>query len=361
MNLIQRIETYIDKYVSLADRSYLLPLALWTIGTHAYLNFDAFPYLVITSLTKRSGKTRCSEIVSFLSANARNTSALTGPSLFRTIEKDKPTLIFDEAETLSSEAASVQRSVLNVGYRKGQTVGRVVGSDVQYFETYCPKVFVLIGDVYDTLKDRSIILPMQRAEPKARFLFSVATEEGEELRENISVTVKANLDKITERYKGHKGLSFLTDRDEEIWTPLFVLCQVFCPTRLHELEQAAADMSTEKTADSKRYIKLKDQEGKAVEEEYSEKLLLDLYSLFMDGSRVIATDRAIEALRAIPVAPWRKFRGTGIDGHDLKNMLKRFGVFPTKIREPKVAKGSYGRSIRGYKKQDVERAVKSVK
>lgn len=362
MNTVNRIEHFIDKYVSLADTAYTLPLALWTMGTHIYQDFDAFPYLVITSLTKRSGKTRCSEIVSMLASAPRNSSALTGPSLFRLIEQEHPTLVFDEAETLSSEAASIQRSVLNVGYRKGQTIPRVgKNGEIENFDTYCPKIFVLIGDVYDTLKDRSIILPMRRGEPKARFLFSVAQDESAPIRSEIATLITERKDTIIDRYHAHRGLEFLTDRDEEIWMPLFVLAQVFCPSRIAELRRASVDMSTEKTAESKRYIKLKDHEGKAVEEEYAQRLLMDLYGLFIDGSKVISTANALEALRAIAVAPWRKFRGSGLDAHDLRNMLQRFDVHPTYIRPPKVAKGKYNKVARGYKYQDVQRAVQRLR
>lgn len=360
MKIISAIEAYIDKYVALSDPAYTLPLALWTMGTHVYSEFDAYPYLVITSLTKRSGKTRCSEVLSFLSATPRNFSAMSGAALFRVIEQEHPTIVFDEAETLSSEAASTQRSVLNVGYRKGQLIPRVgIRGNVENFDTYCPKMFVLIGDVYDTLKDRSIILPMRRGEPKERFLYGPAKHDGNQLAEESGKLLRKIIPTIRTDYEQHKGLNFLTDRDEEIWTPLFVLCGLFCPDRLDTLKHAAMDMATEKTADSKRYIDLKDQEGKAVESEYAEKLLTDLYGLFIDGSRVISTAAALEALRAIPVAPWRKFRGTGLGATDLRAMLSRFGVKPMNIREHR-SDVKYGRVLRGYKKVDVERAVQAL-
>src|SRR5207247_3545549 len=50
------------------------------------------------------------------------------------------------------------RSVLNGGYRKGATVTR---RGLTY-AVYSPKVFILIGDVFDTLRDRSIVIEMWR-------------------------------------------------------------------------------------------------------------------------------------------------------------------------------------------------------
>jgi len=354
-NLVARIETYIQDFVTLAEPSYSLPLALWTIGTFCFDQFDAFPYLVITSPTKRSGKTRLSEMISFAAANPRNFAALTAPTMFRSIETENPTIVFDEAESLSSEAASTMRSVLNVGYRRGQTIPRTVAGGIKEFPTYCPKMFVLIGDVYDTLRDRSMIITMKRAETRRRFTFDVAKEEGRELREMISAAVKDHLGDLQHAFQNHKGLPFLMDRDEEIWTSLFCIAEVFCKNRITELQAAAVDMATDKTADSKRYVDLKHAETAAMEDEYAKRLLTDLYGLFVVGGRVISTEDTISALRAIPTAPWRKFRGDGLDAHDLANMLSRFGVRPVRIA---LGSGRGKQTFkRGYKRQDVEKAM----
>lgn len=357
-NLVQRIEDYIQDFVTLADPHYSLPLALWTIGTFCFPDFDAFPYLVITSPTKRSGKTRLSEMLTFACSNPRNFGAVSA-SIYRLIETERPTIVFDEAETLSSEAASTMRAVLNVGYRRGQTIPRTVGQTIKEFQTYCPKIFVLIGDVYDTLRDRSIIITMKRAETRRRFTYDVAKAEGQELREAIHAAVSAHAGDIQHGFQNHKGLPFLMDRDEEIWTSLFVLAEIFCKSRMQELEIAAVDMSTEKTQESKRYVDLRAAEDKATEDEYAKRLISDLYGLFAaNGRAVIRTEDVIDLLKAIPTAPWRKFRGEGIDAHDLSNMLSRFGLRPVRVQ---YGNGRENRKqYRGYKRKDVEKALTSL-
>lgn len=358
-NLIAQIEKYISDYVTLADSRYSLPIALWSIGTYCFEQFDAFPYLVITSSTKRSGKTRLSEMLSFHCSNPRPFAALTAATMFRCIESESPTLIFDEAETLSSEAASTMRAVLNVGYRRGQTVPRVLPGGVKEFSTYCPKVFVLIGDVYDTLRDRSIVITMKRAETNRRFMFDVAKDEGRELRELITSAIKLHKGDIQHIFENHKGLPFLMDRDEEIWTSLFCLAEVFCKPRLEELQAIAADMCTDKTQAARKYVDFKSAEENAMTEEYSRRLLLDVYALCAaTGAKAISTQTALEGLKAIPTGPWRRFKGEGIDAHDLSNMLSLFGLRPVRI-----ATGS-GRGnqkfSRGYKRKDVEAAMQKL-
>ena len=357
-NIVAQIETYINDYVTFADPQYSLPIALWIIGTFCYPTFDAFPYLCITSPTKRSGKTRLSEMISFACSNPRNFAALTAATLFRSIDTDKPTVIFDESESLNSEAASNMRSVLNVGYRRGQTVPRLTAGGMKEYSTYCPKIFVLIGDVFDTLRDRSIVITMQRAETRKRFMFEAAREEGKLIREMIDEAVKTHAGNLTKSFQDHRGLPFLMDRDEEIWTSLFCICEVFCKGRLVELQAAASDMSAEKTGESKRYANLKDAEDRATDDEYAKKALADLYTLFLSNGKVIRTEAAIEGLKAIPTAPWRKFKGDGINAHLLANLLSRFSVRPVRIAEG----SGRGNQVfkRGYKRNDVEKAMSKL-
>lgn len=348
--LLSHIETFLNRFVTFTD-SYSLPIALWAICTYLFPNFDAFPYMVITSETKRSGKTRLAELVSFVCSNPRNFGAMTASSMFRIIEEVQPTIFFDEAEVLTGESAGMMRSVLNMGYRKGSTVPRTIGGEVVEFKTYCPKVFILIGDVLDTLRDRSIIVRMKRGEPKERFVYESVKSEGEAIRDEIQAVIDARSSEIVNAFCEYKGISFLTDRDEEIWTPIFVLASVICPDRMTELERIAVDMATEKTAPKRQYRSLGQSEEDAQNEEYGIRLLADLHQV-MQGKKSISNVDAVEALRALPTAPWRKFRGDGLTKHNIADMLSRFGIRTMTIR--------HGESVlRGYKTDAVSKAYKA--
>lgn len=355
-DIVQSVESYLRKYISFADPSHVLPLALWTIGTYLYPEFDAFPYLVITSATKRSGKTLLAEQLAFCCSNSRQFAAMTAPTLFRSIQDEAPTIFFDEAESLSSESASTMRSVLNVGYRKGQTVPRISGKGVTEYPTYCPKVFVLIGDVYDTLRDRSIVIVMRRSDAPARRLYSVAKEEGEALRDEIKSEIDSKKDIIAETYASQPQLDFLTGRDEEIWLPLFAIASILCPSRMDELARCAVDIATEKTVDARRYTVL--EADRDIDDEYAKRLLMDLYTVLLSSGKAIGSKEAIEAIKAIPTAPWRRFRGEGLTVHDMASLLSRFGLSPVRI-----ARGS-GRGnqtfVRGYKRDHVEESVRKA-
>jgi hypothetical protein len=356
--IIEEIESYLAGYVSFADPAYAFVIALWLAATHTWLSFDAFPYLVVTSATKRSGKTRLLELMSFIAACARSVAHISPAAMFHTIHNNKPTLFIDEAEAFSSPKSEF-RPLMNTGYRRGQTVLRQSGGDTVEYETYCPKAFSLIGDVYDTLRDRSIVIAMRRGTPQQRFVFALTQQEGTVLREMLHEIVAAKSAEVYESIVAFGGLPFLTDRDEEIWTPLFVMCAILCPHRIEELTRAAVDIATAKTADAKKFTELAGQEKDVEEQEYAERLLLDLITVIGDRKQ-ITTAEAILLLRAIPTAPWRKFRGTGlkdvIDGAmDIAALLSRFGVAPKMLRiAPKREKNS---TARGYNRQELVEAA----
>lgn len=328
--LIREIEAYLLRYVTFTTKDYAFAGALWTLATYLWPHFDAFPYLVITSNTKRSGKSRFAELLSFLSSNPKNIAGMTPATVFRCIRDDNPTLFMDEAETLTSEAASMMRAVLNVGYRKGQTIPRMGKAGVEDWPAYCPKAFILIGDVYDTLRDRSIIVTMQRGEAPSRFLYEPAKADGHFLGERMKEQAEFYREQIMAAYMEHAGLTFLADRDEEIWMPLFALCMIFDPSRVIELQRIAVDMATDKTSDARRHTNLLGAERDAEEIEYAKRLVHDLLTVMGNAKSVYSND-ALPLLKALPTGPWRRFRGTGLTAIDMSNMLSRFGVKPKSI------------------------------
>jgi hypothetical protein len=163
-------------------------------------------------------------------------------------------------------------------------------------------------------------------------------------------------DAITVVYAKHSGLSFLPDRDEEIWLPLFAICAILDPDRIVELQRVAVDMATDKTQTSRKHTNLLGSEREAEEDEYARRLVRDLLAVIGTAKSVYSTD-ALPKLHALPTGPWRRFRGEGLNAIDMSNMLSRFGIKPKSI--------SVGtrkdRSVRrGYTRDMVAKAVKNL-
>lgn len=341
--VIERLENYLRSYVTTGEEYYIFPIALWIAATHCWQTFDAFPYVCITSLTKQSGKTRLAELMGFTSDKAKPLAGMTPATIFHSIESEHPVLIFDEAEILNSEAATMMRSVLNVGYRRGAKIPRIGSDGVVEYDTYCPKIFILIGDVYDTLRDRSIIIKMKRAKSPKRLIHAVAQSEGHDLRAEMGEIATERAEEIKQAYREFSGLPFLPDRDEEIWTPLFSICKVFCPERIEELTRCAVDMSTEKTSAPISYRESRAAEENAEREQYALILLRNIMEIAHavkieareetkkrkdgKGSRrktaktVIEPNTLLDKLKALTTAPWRKYRGEGLSRDQMADLM----------------------------------------
>lgn len=355
--LVNDIMAFFRKYVVFTDELMALPIAMWTIMTYMFREFDAFPYMVVTAATKRSGKTRLGvELMQFIAHRPEPFGAMSASSMFRIIEEEHPTLLIDEAEKLNGEAASELRSVLNVGYRTGSKVAKTIGNEVVKFDTYCPKTIVLIGDVYDTLRDRSIIIRLRRSDSPMRMMHAIASKEGQALRERIVAALVEVKDDIVNNYMKAERLEFLNDRDEEIWSPLFCACKVFAPNRVEDLKRIAVDIATEKTVDASSYTKSKEAESQAQQDEYSRWLLCDMAAV-MGGANTSSVE-LVEKLKALTTSPWRKFRGgDGINPDMVAELVDVFGLKPGSVRVGKGKSGSNANVVKGYKASDVKAAI----
>ncbi len=141
--------------------------ALWTVFAHAHDAADVSPLLALVSPEKRCGKTTALTVLSRLVPRPLAASNITPAALFRAVEKWRPTLLVDEADSFLREREEL-RGILNAGHTRGTAyVIRTVGEDHEpaKFSTWGPKAVALIGNLTDTLQDRSIVVPMQRKTP----------------------------------------------------------------------------------------------------------------------------------------------------------------------------------------------------
>jgi hypothetical protein len=341
---------------------YALVAALWAAMTYIWPELDTVPYLTITSSTKRSGKTLFADLIANVASNARNVGGLTTAVIARLIRDEHAVLFVDEAETLSGKSSSDVRSMLNMGYKAGQTWPRT-GRDgqLEHWPVFCPKAFILIGDLTDTLRDRSIMFRMARGNAPERYVSRIGEPDGAALGARLQEWFHDHKEQVLNAYFKHDGLDFLPARDAEIWLSLFAVCSVLAPDRMSELRRAAVDLATEKTMARTIHTSLEMDiaEEQATSDEYAEKLVRDLLTV-MGKAKSIYTGDALTALYALDVAPWRKFRGVGLTAIDMGNLLKRFPmVTPKPIRTG--SKGTPTEKVaRGYRREDVEKAVRSL-
>ena len=363
--MLRKIEAYLRSYLSFPDDRYFLPLALFAVLEHCWSEcFDEVPYLSVSAMVKSAGKTRVLELLQFLAGEGKAIlvdGSVTVAAVYTEIEESKVILI-DESERLQNPKSPF-RPILNGGYRRGQTVLRKLGKENVRFSIFCPKVFAQIGDVHDSLRDRCIVVEMQRTKSTDRneYVRQTAMEEAAGLAAEISSVIAGRISDIEDSYRSYHvlypSLSFLRDRDKEIWKPLFALCQVFAPERVPELERSAIDIATLKTQPVRRFEHLRDEEDKTRKLEYAEHLLRDVIAVVGDRDR-LATAELVKGLRAIDTSPWRSYEGTGIADISLAAMLKLFGAEPKTIRfRPRSERNS---TAKGYYRAELVAASGAV-
>ena len=361
-NIVTSVETYLKKYVTFAEDFYALPTALWAIASHAWPEFDAYAYLGISARTKKAGKTTLKNCLAPLVPNGQKFSASSPSSMFRVMGMDSegqpdgdfPVMLIDECEALAAETHPC-REFLNKGFERGEYITKTVGNESKKFECYCPKVIVGIGGVYDTLRDRMIVIMMKRRTPveaaKAeRIRTAVLEAEAGEIRGNISTFVADHLQEIRAAYAKATPLSFVDERAEKCWTPLFILAELLCPERIEELTRIAVDMEADK--DAPQLIphgkEWEAEERKADDEEARVLLLRDMMKVIGDDDCIPTAD-VIDKLKEIPTGGWRRFRGRGITAEDMGRLLDALNIHPKPVRPDKTSR----KQVRGYKRADL--------
>lgn len=353
---------FLDSFMAM-PRHYSLVVMLWIINTYLFKNFDATPYLCVSAVTKQSGKTSLIELVGMLAKNSKIFTDATAASCYGLLEAFDSwvTFLFDESESMSTEGARTMRNFMNSGYRAGQTIPRrVPGSTVPIeFPVYCPKGFALIGDVYDTLRDRSIVLWLARGIPARKYKRTVALGE--------AIAVRLAIEKLVEGLKGQPMADFEADwlegRDEEIWSPLLSIAKTLHlnDDTMNELIKASAVLTMGKTAEARKYTTLKGAETAALNDSYSEKAIRDLAAVFKDGEDRIMSTVAVERMKGIITSGWEAFRGQGLTENALADLIRVHGVHVGAIQFGKQdkRKGTKRVVAKGYYRKDVFASVPS--
>ena len=122
--------------------------------------------------------------------------------------------------------------------------------DVEKFPVYSPKAILAIGNLPDTLMNRSVVISMRRHlrnEVVARFRRRQASEQSTGTVSAITIWAERHKDEIAKAYL-NQNLDFLKDREADIWEPLFAIASVAVPERLEELKRIAIRLSGEKAS-----------------------------------------------------------------------------------------------------------------
>jgi hypothetical protein len=150
-----------------ASNEIMIAGTLWVVFAWTHDAYAHSPLLLATSKEPNSGKTTLVELLKFIVPRGLSAVDMTGPSLFRFIEKLNPTFVVDEADTVFRQNEQL-RQVFNSGWTRGSGVPRINPDTLEpeIFPTFAPKIIGMKGlRLPDTTRSRAIILELQRKLP----------------------------------------------------------------------------------------------------------------------------------------------------------------------------------------------------
>jgi len=324
IEIANQIARILKKYVYLSSEHYYTAITLWIFLTYAYDRFGILPMLLITSPTRRCGKTTLLTVSEGLANKALIASNISPPAVYRTVEKYKPTLLLDEADTSLARNEEL-RGIINAGHTERtasvvRTGSKETNFEPERFSTFNPKAIAMIGKPCGTWMDRSIHIKMERKTKDIHIekLPIDFYEQMKPLRQKLIKWTCSDLRQIEEEF------DLSNDRAVDNWIPLISVAYNLNDEWLIKAKKAMVFMESDEDEDD---LKIE--------------LLQDIQQYFNEKGDKVFTEQLIKYLLSLEDRPWADLRhGKGITPHILANMLKAFGIKPKPIRmEYEVKKG----------------------
>jgi hypothetical protein len=164
--LLDVITEDIERYVATLGRRSIIP-ALWIMFTWVHDAATHSPLLLVNSAEPNSGKSTLLGFINFLARRPIASVDITGPALYRSIDKWQPTFIVDEADTAFVHNDDL-RSVINSGWTRGQGIIRCDPDthEPRLYSSFTPKAIGMKGKkLPDATLSRAIDLVMKRKLP----------------------------------------------------------------------------------------------------------------------------------------------------------------------------------------------------
>lgn len=157
------VREFIGRFVYATDAE-LDVMAGWVVHSYVFEAYFATPRLAFLALTEEAGKTTALNMILALAKNPIKTVNASGPSIFKIIEKEHPTLLFDEVDNMwnpKGTGSSKNRDQLGILNEGAYQDGYVLRADGKY-PVFVAAAFAGIGQLPKTMASRSIIINMSR-------------------------------------------------------------------------------------------------------------------------------------------------------------------------------------------------------
>ena len=313
--LLKELEAAIRRHVSLPGEA-ALAVGLWAVMTHLVDRIEIAPRLLIKSPQPRCGKTTLLDLLACLVARPVPANNVTPAVVFRLIDRHRPTLLIDEADTFLRENEEL-RGAVNSGHRRSLAwvLRNVeVGGDWEprQFSTWCAMAIAGIGRQHATIEDRSVVIELQRrlAGERIERLDDEARDRLRELGRKIARLVRDFGPIITSaKPREPEGLH---DRAADNWRPLLAIAELAGEAWAGRAREAAKTLSGGDDAETPGAM-----------------LLADIHEIFhaRKNPPELSSSVICDELAKREDRPWPEIsRGKPVTGQKLAAMLRPFGV-----------------------------------
>jgi hypothetical protein len=333
--LLSAVEGEVRRFVVLPPEQ-ADAVALWVAHTHVVECFRITPYLNPQSATKQSGKTRLLEVTRPLVARPVDTDGMTPAALIRTVDKERPTLLLDESDASfngSKEMAEALRGILNSGFRSRgnfiKCVGEGANMTTRKYSTFCPKAIAGIGQLPETVADRSIPIRLRRRAPGEEieeFFEEEWEADAQPIANGLADALAPEREKLARaRPARPDGIS---DRAKDAWKPLLAVADLAGGEWPERARKAAKALCGDRALD---------------EQEIGVRLIGALRSAFreLETDKLTSSD-VLGYLHKQKDEPWPDWsRGNPISARKVADLLRPFEIKPKDIRTLDGTKRGY--------------------
>ena len=319
--LLDEIEATVRRHAIVPKES-ATAIALWIMYSWVFDAFDTSPILTLVSPEKRCGKTRVIGVVTGLTPRALGSSNLSSAVVYRAIEEHHPTLIIDEGDSFMDDKDDL-RGILNSGHtRWGASVLRIIEMGGEHkmkaFSTWAPKCIARIGNLPDTLADRSVIVPMKRKTPDEKVEKIKNPRHSQSFLFIRRMLARWSADNQMKLPGPPPSMPKLNDRASDNWEVLISIADLVggdWPTKAREAAVVlsggdAGDVESVKTV-----------------------LLADISDLFKEKGDKLFSSTIVDHLAGMDDRPWPEWKnGRAITKTQLARLLKPFKVKSKTIR-----------------------------
>ncbi|MFI7361736.1 DUF3631 domain-containing protein [Streptomyces sp. NPDC050149] len=325
--LLDELRSRIAQFVIPPSSEALDAVTLWVVATHLQPAWQHAPRLAVVGPAKRCGKSRLLDVLTETVHEPMLTINTTPAAIFRSIDgEEPPTLLVDEADTIFgpkvAEKNEETRGLLNAGHQRGRYVTRVVGNDhtPHKFATFAMAAIAGIGDLPDTIMDRSVVIRMRRRAEGERvkpFRSRRDIPALHELRERINAWARPLLEEAAILEPDMP----VEDRAADTWEPLVIVAELAGGSWPRRARVACARMVAAEVA---------------AEEDHPSgaRILVDTRRVFAAQREVdsLSTEELLHHLRQDPEGPWAEWGRGGLNARELGRLLRGFGVGPGNVR-----------------------------